>query len=689
MKKLIIILFLCSLAFTQETTIHPYLAPRGGLRMDLPGNLISDIEMTDCQNVFFKQGYLKKRYGYSELGDNLPLPGQVIGSDQFYLFGGSDYLLLMTTEGCWKYVPASTYWETIMTTEQEDDCETTWSVSGISEVTVADDTTDYKEGSTSQKFTMTAAFTAGAFGYHNTALGDKSAYGLVRLWIKSSIAVTAGQLQFAICNDQNLVSAAEEIDIPALAADTWTLTFLTIETPAGINSIDSLGLSTTVDIGACDVRIDDIHFVTTFDSSVTYDADSADLCSYDYIRDTTQTEPWWIMTNGTDEVWKWTGSGDLAQLISSFPSGVTSLTCRGLIEFKDHLLFYDVSEDGDRYPQRIRWSDTADPADFLNGNASYVDLGGADWIQTAFKFKSDYLVVFKERSIWMGYATGDSDIFQFDQKVTGAGCAAPATVESLGDKLIFLGWDDVYVFNGIDYESVGSEIEQELFDNLAPGDMDKCFGVIIEDQKEYWLFVPSVNSDYCDTAWVFNYKLNSWTKHDFAAVDGSTNGISQYGYYEKQTNVTIGDLTGTIGEQTWRIGDREILDAAPTTLFGDTDGYIYQYDRLVSNDDGTTIDAWFSTKDFMFTQLMERQIILRMDVYFDGGGDLKVAYSTDFGATWNNERTLSGNYDYGIDRAYWRIDCPLVRFRFRNNNASEHFDFREARIYWQPSGRRF
>ncbi|KKL13083.1 hypothetical protein LCGC14_2529290, partial [marine sediment metagenome] len=271
----------------------------------------------------------------------------------------------------------------------------------------------------------------------------------------------------------------------------------------------------------------------------------------------------------------------------------------------------------------------------------------------------------------------------------GVGCAAAKTVQSLGDELVFLGWDDVYVFNGIDYESIGSPIQNELFGTMDPGAIDKCFGVIIEEQKEYWLFTPSINSDYCDQAWVFNYELSKWTKHDFATVDGSANGISYYGYYEKQSTLTIGDLQGTIGEQVWRFGDRETLEAAPTTLFGDTDGYVYEYDQLVSNDDGGTIDAWFSTKDFMLTQLMERQIILRLDIYFGGGGDLKVAYSTDFGVTWENERTLSGQDTYAIDRVYWRIDCDLVRFRFRNNNAGEHFIFREARIYWQPSGMRF
>lgn len=659
--------------------------------MDLPGNLISDTEMTDCQNVFFEKGYVKKRFGYSEFGDNLPLPGAVTGSDQFYLFDGStDYLLMMTTLGCWRYGSASDYWETIMTSEQEDDCETTWTAPDAN-VTVADETGtgEFKEGSTAQKISPDANFTTGILAYRDQVLGDKASYGVVRLWIKSSIALTVGQVEFVISNDAACATETESIDIPAMSADTWYLWFITIATPSSMSSVDSLGLKATADFGAAVLRIDDIHFVEVFSSSLEYDADSTDVCSYDYIRDVTQTDPYWIMTNGVDEIWKWQGDGNLAALIDVWPPGVTSLTCKHLIEFKDHLLLLDVSEDGDNYPQRVRWSDTADPNDFLNGNASYQDLPGADWVQTAVKFKGDYLVIFKDRSIWVGYATGDSDIFQFDQRVAGVGCAAPKTVESLGNELIFLGWDDVYVFNGIDYEAIGSAIRVELFDNLDPGAIDKCFGVIIEEQKEYWLFVPSSGSDYCDTAWVFNYNLNKWTKHDFGAFDGTTNGISFYGYYEKQTTLTIGDLQGTIGEQTWRFGDREVLEAAPTTLFGDTDGYIYEYDRLVSNDDGTTIDGWFSTKDFMFTQLMERQVILRIDVYFGGEGDLKIAYSTDFGSTWENERTLSGQDTYAIDRVYWRVDCPLIRFRFRNNNSGEHFDFREARIYWQPSGMRF
>ncbi len=660
--------------------ITPYIAPLGGLRLDLPATLIADTDISDCRNVFMQDGRIKKRFGYKQFGNNLPLPGVFIGSDQFYLFGGSDYLLAITTKGVWKYTSAGSYWETIMPSEQEDDCDTTWTAK--TNVTTADETTLKKEGTASQKISPGALFETGLLAYHNVALGDKSDYGLVRLWVRSSIDLSAGDLQFCIDDTAGCGSPIEMINLPALTANTWKLVFVSMADPSLLTAIASLGLKSTRDFGACDIYIDDIQFVEVFDKDIAYNADSTDLCAFDYIRKNIEAEPWWIFSNGLDPLKKWTGSGTLSNLIANLPAGVTSLTAKEIITFKDHLLLLDVEENGARLPQRVRWSNTALPDDFLNGNANYQDLAGADWIKCGRTFKGDYVVIFKERSIWVGYATGDSDIFQFDQRVSGAGCAASKTVESLGDELIFLGWDDVYVFNGIDYEPIGGQIQKELFDTMNPKAIEKCFGVIVEDQKEYWLFTPSTGSDYCDTVWVFNYDLNKWTHHFFIDYHSS------FGYYEKEGELTIGDLEGTIGEQSFRFGDRTILAASPTTLLGDINGYIYEYDKLTNNDDGVAIDAWFSTKDFCFTDLMQRFRLCKMDVYFGGGGSLDVACSTDRGVTWKQERTLTANATENIRRAYWRLDADMVRFRFRNNNAGEHFTFREARIYWELAGRR-
>jgi hypothetical protein len=542
-----------------KTQIKPILAPRGGLRYDLPGDLISEVEMTDCRNVYFEDGLVKKRYGYDTMGSNLPLDGAVLGMDQFYKFDGSSTLLVMTENQIYKWLPASSLWNTI-------------------------------------------SDAGGGYGLNAYGIG---AYG-------------------------------------ANGADAFT------------------------------------------------GADS-DLFSYDYVRKSTEVNPWWVMTNGVDRIKKYTGADTISDLIVDYPTGVTSLLCKHLIEFKDHLLLLDVTEQGSRYPQRVRWSDTADPEDFINGNASYQDLTGADWIVGAIKFKGDYLVVMKERSIWLGYATGDSDIFQFDMKVTGTGSPAGGTLESLGDEIIFLGWDDIYVFNGIDYEPIGTPIQRQVLATLNPEEISRSFGVVIEEQKEYWLFVPSTDkshvsgtgvSTYPDIAWCFNYDLNKWTYHSF------NDFITMYGYYELESTMTWDDLAGTWNQQTWRWGDRTILAAMPTNLFGDNAGNIYQYSRGTNNEDGTAIDAWFSTKDFNFTQLMQRMRVLRMDIYYTGDS-LTCQYSIDKGSSWTTFATLSSNSNIeDVQRTFLRLDCAMVRFRFRNNTAGQHFEFSRANLYWQPAGGR-
>ena len=662
--------------------ILPILAPRGGLNFRLPADLISDMEMSNCRNVFMEEGMVKKRFGHTTLGGNLPLAGPVIGTDQFYLFDGNDYLTAVTTKLAYYLASpgSSPYWETLMENEVEDDCETTWTDPGDN-ITIADDTTDYKVGSTSQKITVASGFTTGLAAYRDQALGDKSAYSFVRLWIKSSVATSAGDIQFLIDNTAGCGSATETLDVPALTADTWKLVFLECSDPStNMTSIASLGINIATDNGEQVIRIDDIRFVKSFSSNVEYDSDSQDALSSDYMRKSDQTDVWWIMTNGVDNIKKWTGSTDtaLADLGGSPP------IAKHIIEFKDYLLLLDVTSAGNRYPQRVQWSDTGNPEEWSSGNSSYNDLTGADWIQNAIKFKGDYLIILKERSIWLGYATGDSDIFQFDQKVTGAGCAAPNTVESLGDEIIFLGWDDVYVFDGIDYLSVGEDIRDELFDTLNPSQIAKCFGMIVEEQKEYWLFIPSTTSDYCDTVWVFNYDLNKWTKHIYYDNGGAY--ITSYGYYEKQATLTIGDLVGTIGQQTWRIGDRTILEAAPTNLFGDFDGYIYEYDRTLNNDNGTAIDAWFSTKDFNPTELMRRWRLLRIDAYFTGGG-MDIEYSEDKGGSWTQITSFGSNFDLETpQRAFLKEDLLMGRIRCRNNVSGEHFAFSRMNLYWQTAG---
>ena len=72
--------------------ITPIIAPRGGINKSLPADLISDLEMSDAQNVVFENGLIKTRSGYSQIySTDLPLTGAITGMDEFEDYSGNSW----------------------------------------------------------------------------------------------------------------------------------------------------------------------------------------------------------------------------------------------------------------------------------------------------------------------------------------------------------------------------------------------------------------------------------------------------------------------------------------------------------------------------------------------------------------------------------------------------------------------
>lgn len=557
-----------------QIQIQPIIAPRAGIRKDLPGDLISDLNLSDALNVFFQDGLIKKRHGYKKMGNtSLPLSGAIVGFGLFEDFIGNKRFFALTTRDLYKWNPTTGEW---------------------------------------------IAFGA---GYNESTHYGYGAYGEGLYGGIGAAAYGAGKYGEGFYGE-------------GIVALTSSFT----------------GLDTN-------------YF------------------SSDYLRPLTETDPWWIFTNGVDDIKKFTSGTQFTDLGGSPPKA------KHLVRFKDYLLLLDVTEGGNRYPQRVRWCNTANPEEWNTGNASYQDLPGTAWITGGIRFKGDYVAIFtssrtrKENSIWVGYATGDTDIFQFDRKVVGVGCPAGNTIRLLtSDVIIFLGWDDVYLFDGVHCQPIAAPVQRELIYKLNPAQMERCFGVIIEEQKEYWLFIPSANSTYPDIAWVYNYKLNSWTKHK------ASDYLTTYGHYEVHSSITYADLVGSYNAQRWRFNDRTVLASTPTLVFGDIDGYVYEYDPNVTNDDGDAINGYFDTKDFNFTNLMSQQRVTRMDTSWIGSG-LDVYYSTDQGVTWNLIKSLGSRTTFDRQKLSFRISSDWVRFRFRNNADNGWFSWNRGNIYWQKGGR--
>jgi hypothetical protein len=148
-------------------------------------------------------------------------------------------------------------------------CAEAFDTNTASNFTVATDSKDKKQGTTSLKFTLDDAtgVAAGAFLYDTITSKDISGYDYIEFWVKSSIGVsTAGNLKIHL--DNGAITAdgndLESVDIPALSADTWTFVRAKLTNPEKDTAIVSIGLEQDADIGSGAeyfVWLDDISVV--------------------------------------------------------------------------------------------------------------------------------------------------------------------------------------------------------------------------------------------------------------------------------------------------------------------------------------------------------------------------------------------------------------------------------------------
>ena len=142
-------------------------------------------------------------------------------------------------------------------------CASTFDETTDSDFTQALDTKDRRQGTQSLKLTIAAGASAGDFIADSITSADISGYDYVEMWVKSTVATSAGNLKLHL--DNGTVTAdgndLESLDIPAVSADTWTFVRVSLSNPESDTAIASIGFEYDSDLGACTVWLDDISVV--------------------------------------------------------------------------------------------------------------------------------------------------------------------------------------------------------------------------------------------------------------------------------------------------------------------------------------------------------------------------------------------------------------------------------------------
>lgn len=301
-------------------------------------------------------------------------------------------------------------------------------------------------------------------------------------------------------------------------------------------------------------------------------------------------------TNGIDAPFIWTGSGNGSAM--TVPATLTK--AKFVVAWNKYTFLAHVFVGGALRKNRIYWS-TIDSISAWSAS-DFRDIGLNDGQEiTAVKALGDRLIIYKNRSIWYGQFTGDSDLpFVFFPTPSSVGCEAGFAVQEVDNGHIFLSQDGYYYFDGVNSQKISDKINNTLtgFNRTRFKYGSSCYQ---KSKNRYWCSVSTEGTS---------------TNTKVVTLDTYNKAWSVY----KGHNANCFAVIYSDGEE--------------RVYFGDYSGYVYRADIGTEDNPATVetaIDAYYYTKWFNFDDLVELKGVPHIVLYFQiANTTLTMAYSYDF-----------------------------------------------------------
>jgi hypothetical protein len=290
-----------------------------------------------------------------------------------------------------------------------------------------------------------------------------------------------------------------------------------------------------------------------------------------------------ILTNGTDTVRYWNGT--VLNSIAAAPKGkyIASDNRRVYIATKDVVNYC-------AFQNALDWTATLNA-----GVVQYYTPNGGDI--TALHAFNGQIWAFKKDSFCLIFHTGDSRVTHRLVEVSNnVGCVSHKTVVEVGDLLIWLGQDDVYIGAGGQARAIGEPIRQYLRD-ININHITKC-NAYTDGLRYYLNLVTGANTEP-------NIRL----------------------MFDPRPGRQIWRVS-QIGEK-YRYG---VFFNGKTYASNDT-GQTYQVNTGTTNN-GTAQSWLIETKDFDISEAEKEYYELHMQVYAPSGTTLTIKASVDQGVTY-------------------------------------------------------
>jgi hypothetical protein len=345
--------------------------------------------------------------------------------------------------------------------------------------------------------------------------------------------------------------------------------------------------------------------------------------------------------------------------------------------FSPYLVAGDLEESGTARPGKVRWTDSGDVTNWSTGNAGSANLSyEPSRIQRLLRL-NDEEMAYKQNSIYSGRKVSTSEIISWSILKTDVGLFSRRLLASHGGVHWFGSDNDFHVNNGITVQSIGRPVRNRIFDRINTARPEMSWAMVVDDIKEIWFHICVGSNNYPTERWRYNYETGFWYGPD--PISGITAGVN----YVVVSSRTWDTLVGAWDDQNYEWDDRSGLSDAPIQIFGQSDGNTHKRDSTSASYLGQAIDCYYESIDFVADRFERRKEWAQLDI-FAYGSSVDVYYSTDEGVTWTFAKTVTLESTMNRDpyRVYFHVNSSKIRFRLRNNSASDNFVFKALTPYY-------
>lgn len=130
----------------------------------------------------------------------------------------------------------------------------------------------------------------------------------------------------------------------------------------------------------------------------------------------------------------------------------------------------------------------------------------------ALKALGSNFVAYKQKSMFIAGYVGAPSVFNWLQIPGEIGCSSQEAVVNIGSAHLFIGYENIYMFDGSRPVPIGNEVKEWFFGTMNNAYRYLICGMHEKAASRVWFFFPSGASQTLNSAIVYNYTKGTWGK---------------------------------------------------------------------------------------------------------------------------------------------------------------------------------